>query len=423
VERHDKEGNLPMKISVFCGPYPADERMGGTGLRMWELAQALAGDGAHVTLIAPRPSPFTWPGITVTTFGEDTWPGLIASADAVVTTDLPDTRLLLHAYHCGVLTVAENAPPIEHLHYAGLQGAPDPQALYDELLDRYRLQLLLADHLLVRSPAERAATLGALAATGRLGWLHHSRSPALAHLISLLPVGFNHPSAQHAATAEPAQPADLAWNGGIWDYCEPSPLWPALARLRDDRKPLSLRLLYPPPPHTRATVMAAVSRYGLGALVEVPETSVGHHQRDGLLISARAIACTGRDGAETQTCHRLRLRDAFLYQLPVIIDHHGASADLVTRYRIGTAVDPADTLALAVALKAAATDGPARDGYLNALAAARDRFTYESNMTGLRAFLAASRHAPDIGTRQHTEAVADLMARRPLLAEPPTPLL
>jgi len=106
-----------------------------------------------------------------------------------------------------------------------------------------------------------------------------------------------------------------------------------------------------------------------------------------------------------------------------IIDHHGASADLVTRYRIGTAVDPADTLALATALKATAADGPARDGYLSALAAARDRFTFESNMTGLRAFLAAGQHAPDIGTRQHTETVADLMARRPLLAGPPTPLL
>lgn len=412
-----------MKITVFCGPYPVDEHMGGTGLRMWELAQVLAGDGAQVTLVVPRRSEFTWPGITITTFAEDTWPALIAGAGAIITTDLPDTRLLLHAYHCGVLTIVENAPPIEHLHYAELRSAADPQALYDELVDRYRLQLLIADHLLVRSPAERASTLGALVAAGRLGWPHQRLSPTLAHLITLLPVGFNQPSARHAAAASPGEPADLVWNGGVWDYCEPSPLWPALARLRDDGQPLSLRLLYPPPPYARDTITSAISRYGLGGLVEIPQTPVPHHQRDGLLLAARAIACTGCDGAETQTCHRLRLRDAFLYRLPVIIDHYGASADLVSQYRIGAAADPADTVSLARELAAGAGDGPARDGYLAALAAAREHFTFESAMTGLRAFLAAGQHAPDIGTRRHKETIADLMTRRPLLADAPTPLL
>src|SRR6266851_4914499 len=80
-------------------------------------------------------------------------------------------------------------------------------------------------------------------------WSAHRRPSAPPHLISLLPLGVNHASARQAAAAGPGEPADLVWNGGIWDYCEPSPLWPALARLRDDGQPLSLRLLYPPPPH------------------------------------------------------------------------------------------------------------------------------------------------------------------------------
>jgi hypothetical protein len=412
-----------VKITMFCGPYPVDEHLGGTGLRMWELAQVLAGDGAEITLVVPRPSAFAWPGITITTFAEDTWPGLIAGADAVITTDLPDTRLLLHAYHCGVLTIVENAPPIEHLHYAELRSAPDPQALYDELADRYRLQLLVADHLLVRSPPERASTFGALVATGRLGWLHHRQSPAMTHLLTLLPVGFNQPSAEHAAAEAPGEPADLVWNGGIWDYCEPSPLWPALALLRAGGHPLSLRLLYPPPPHARDVIAAEVHEHGLERLVEIPDTPVAHHLRDGLLLSARAIVCTGRDGAETQTCHRLRLRDAFLYRLPAVIDHYGASADLVAQHRIGAVADPRDTAALAAALAAAAHDGTPRDGHLAALDAVRDRFTFEASMAGLRDFLAAARHAPDIGTRRHKEALADLLNRRPLLADAPTHLL
>ncbi len=412
-----------MRITMLCGPYPVDEHLGGTGLRMWELAQALAGDGADITLAVPRPSAFTWPGITITEFTEDAWPELIASADAVITTDLPDTRLLLHAYHCGVLTVVENAPPIEHLHYAELRTAPEPQALYDELADRYRLQLLLADHLLVRSAPERASTLGALVATGRLGWLHHQQSPAMRHLLTLLPVGYSRNADRHAAAAVPGNPVDLIWNGGIWDYCEPSPLWPALATLRDAGQPLALRLLYPPPPHARDAITTAIRQHGLDGLVEIPGDPVPHHQRDGLLLSARAIVCTGKDGAETQTCHRLRLRDAFLYRLPVVIDHYGASADLVAQHHIGTVADPRDTPALAAALATAARDGTARDGFLAALEVTRGGFTFEASMGGLRDFLAAGRHAPDIGTRRHREALADLLTRRPILADAPTQLI
>jgi hypothetical protein len=322
-----------------------------------------------------------------------------------------------------VLTIVENAPPIEHLHYAELRSAPDPQALYDELADRYRLQLLVADHLLVRSAPERASTLGALVATGRLGWLHHQRSPAMSHLITLLPVGYSQHADSRAATVAPGPPADLVWNGGIWDYCEPSPLWPAFALLRDSGQPLSLRLLYPPPPHARDAIDTAIRNHQLDGLIDVPAAPVPHHQRDGLLLSARAIVCTGRDGAETQTCHRLRLRDSFLYRLPVVIDHYGASADLVAQYRIGAVADPRDTPALATALAAAARDGTTRDGFLAALEHARGRFTFEAGITGLRGFLATGRHAPDIGTRRHKEALADLLNRRPMLADAPTRLL
>jgi hypothetical protein len=66
-------------------------------------------DGADVTLVVPRPSTFTWLGITITTFTEDAWPGPDRRGDAVITTDLPDKRLL-HAYNCGVLTIVENVP-------------------------------------------------------------------------------------------------------------------------------------------------------------------------------------------------------------------------------------------------------------------------------------------------------------------------
>ena len=414
-----------MKITIFSGPYPVDEHMGGVGLRLWELAQCLADGGDHVTIVTPRPSSLAWPGVTCVTF-DSGWRRHVDDADAIVTSDQPDTSVMLHAYRRGVLSVVENAPPIEHLHYAHLRASADPQTVYDDLADRYRLQLWLADHLLVRSEPERAATLGALVATGRLTWQHHRHDPTLSHLISLLPIGFNAAADAHAhaATCAPdAAGTDLVWNGGVWEYCEPSPMWPALALLRDQGHPVTMRLLYPPADLTiRATITRAIGQHGLADLVSIPDAAVPHHQRDACLLAARAIVCTGRPGPETQTCHRLRLRDAWLYRLPVVIDHYGASGDLVTRHRIGAAVDPADSAALARALLAAVQDGPTRSGYLAALEAARPAFTFEANLHGLRRVLATGRHAPDVGTPSHQRVVDELLARRPELATTPTPI-
>ncbi|MEV7885141.1 hypothetical protein ACWD3I_25550 [Streptomyces sp. NPDC002817] len=402
-------------IVILSGPYRVDDRLGGIGLRLWEIAQVLADSGHRVTITAPHSSEFTHPGVRIVTGGKSE---VLDACDVLFTTDLPDTRLLLKAYEQGTLIVAENAPPIEHLHFDALAG-DDAQRLYEDTVARWRLQLMLADHLLVRSEAERASTLGALVATGRMSAAHHHTDPGLSHLVSLVPIGYNRHSLAAAVVAPTLESGacDLLWNGGVWDYCHPLPVLDALAHPQGDA--LTLRLLYAPNATRRTALQERADELGVAEQVFWPTAAIAHRDRGGWLKAARALVITGERTAENMTCHRLRLRDAALYRLPVVTDGYGATGHLVRALGIGPVVDPADTAALAAALRQTTADGPARTQYLTALAAVQDRFTLEHHLTALLELLDAGRPAPDRSHSAHRSAIQDLLTQHPALREQP----
>jgi glycosyltransferase involved in cell wall biosynthesis len=400
------------RVAIFSGPYPVDDGLGGVGLRLWEIAQLLADAGHEVTIVVPRLSEFAHPRVRFDVFAEDSWRAVVQAHDVVLTTDLPDTRVLLYAHAAGKRLIVENAPPIEHLHYDRLRVSEYGQELYRDLVARWQLQLLLADHLVVRSEAERAANLGALVAVGRMAHLYEERDPALRRFLSLLPIGFTRHAARIAASASPAgSPVDLVWNGGIWDYCSPEPVFDAMAAANAAGHRLTLRLMYACDPDTARRL----DQLGLSQLVQWPRGRTTHGQRDGYMKTARAIVITGRRTAESATCHRLRLRDSALYDLPVVVDPYGGTAELVAAYGIGVVADPGDVNGLATALIGATCDGPARTQYLTGLQDNRGRFQMENYIGDVLEFLDSGRHAPDVGSAEHTAAVDELTRSHPTL--------
>lgn len=407
------------QIAIFSGPYPVDDGLGGIGLRLWEIAQILSDAGHEVTIVAPRESEFTHAGVRIVRFSENSWQEIVDASAVVVSTDLPDTRVLLRAHHTGKRVVVENAPPIEHLHYVRVRQAVRGRLLYRDVVARWHLQLLLADHLLVRSEAERAAILGALVAIGRMAGLHDSSDPGLCRVMSLLPIGFTRYAVRAANLATPVgTPVDVLWNGGVWDYCEPGPVVTALAAAKTAGHRLTLRLMYPFAADATERLRRQVAALELDEQVLWPTEPVPHRCRDGLVKTARTLVITGGRTAENATCHRLRLRDSGLYCLPVVVDHYGATADLVAARGIGAVVAPGEPHALATALVEATRDGPLRTRYLTALHEHRSRFRLEAHTSGLLEFLDADRRAPDFGSADHTNAVEDLIRAYPNLHRP-----
>lgn len=396
--------------------------MGGIGLRIWEVAQVLA-ERFEVEILVAEASDLSHIGIRFLYGDRGEHERAIDSADVVLFNDLPDPMLLLRAFQGDKLIVSENAVPLEHLEYASVKGAADPDETYAEVLDGFRLQLLVSDHFLVRSPVERASMLGALVHAGRISPSAY-RDPRLSDLVSLLPIGFNAFSQRHAEAAQPVEErADVVWSGGIWEYLDAASVPSAVAAVTGEAPDLSVLFMYPPPAEVPegGRLRAAVARHRVTDRVRILDDAPLHPERDAFLTAAFGLVCTAKEGVENQTCERLRLRDVWLYRLPIIVDRFGATGALVERLGVGVAVDPA-TRELADALLAIGRDTGLRSRLRANVEAVRERFRIESNVEPLVAAIGGYRPVSKERVRRRA-AVERLLDSAPSLSRSPTPLL
>jgi glycosyltransferase involved in cell wall biosynthesis len=411
-----------MSVAIVIPPYRVDSGMGGIGLRAWELAQVL-GQRLPVTIVARSGSDLAAEGVRCVPVSEESWREAIDSCTAAIFYDMPDTRMMLWAHRAGKLVISENGVPIEHLHYQGIRSAKDPDAAYEDLVLRFHLQVLLSDHFILRSSVARSTLIASLSLVGRLGYFHFDRSPSLEHLFSWLPIGFNLHSAAHAESSPATMaPVDFVWSGGIWDFYEPVAVARAVARLALAGDPVTVRFMYMPPGdqilEEGARLAAAVRKLKIESLVNFHRPALPHYQRDGVVKSARAAVCIGKDGIENQTTVRLRLRDSFLYGLPIVIDRHGATGDLVRALGIGIAVDASDIDDIARGL-AALKDPELHRRLTDNITRLRPQFSIDSHVDRLIEVVESARRAPDIGTERHRRLVEELLARHPKLEESP----
>lgn len=408
-------------FAVPC--YRVDSGLGGVGLRVWELAQVL-GRRMEVTILAKEASDLAAPGVRFCDAGGESWREVIAECTAAVFYDLPDTRMMLAAHRAGKLVISEASVPIEHLHYHGIRQAPAPDDAYQDLVARFRLQLLVSDHFIVRSRVARATLVAGLSLAGRLGYLHFDASPELAHLCTSIPIGYNRASAEQAERACPALPAvDFVWSGGLWDYYDAAAAVAAVARTRDRGRPVTLRFMYLPPEDQVLgegwRMLAARAALGVEDLVDVCREPIPHDRRDGVLKSARAALCLARPGIENETAVRLRLRDTFLYGLPLVVDRHGATGDLVRALGLGLTVDSRDPDEVAAALSTLTEDEALYEELVANIQRARAEVVMDDHVAGLVDVVETRRRAPDAGTREHGRLVAELLARHPAIEEAP----
>jgi glycosyltransferase involved in cell wall biosynthesis len=409
-----------MTVALFVPAYRVGSDMGGIGVRAWELAQVLA-SFMPVTIVARAESDFGHPGVRFVT--PDAWEDAIATCSSAVFYDLPDTRIMLAAHRAGKYIISDNTVPIEHLEFDKVRRAPDPDGCYHDLVARFRLQIILSDHFVVQSNVARATLITALSLAGRLRYCHYNRSARLAHLFTTIPIGFNRFSAAHADMAHAAPGVDFVWSGGIWDYFDPVSVVAAIAKLHEAGNRVTVRFLYSPPADQRlregARLQRAIEEYAVSHLVEVLPHALSHYDRDRYLRSARGAVCIGRDSIETYTCVRLRLRDTFLYRLPIVVDRYGASADVVRADGIGIVVDPENPDDLAEALYRVRFDDDLHGGLLANIERLRADYTIDQAAGRLAGVILRKERAPDKGADAHERLVTATLEEWPDLANHP----
>lgn len=413
-----------MHVAFHAPAYSVANAMGGVGVRVWELAQAMA-DAVDVVIVSRGGSDLDADGVTFVDAGDElACRHVLDRAAAVVFYDLPDPRELIRLHERGTFIVSEIAAPIEHLEYHAIRVAPDPDCRYDHLVAGYELQVLLSDHFLVQSSVARATLVTSLCHLRRLVRDTYDASATLDHLLSPIPLGYSRAARARAAGGRPTLPAtDFVWSGGLWDYYDPVAVVRAVTRLEQVGRPVTVRFLYPPPPdqvlREADRLRTEVDRLGVGARVMFLTPAPGHTQRDGVLLSSRGAVCVAKPGIENATCVRLRLRDTVLYRLPLVVDPFGATATEVLGLGIGLVANPGDATELVDALDTLAHDRTVRDDIVERIDLVRRQFLVDDYVAPVLAAIRERRRPSDAGTAAHARRVAALLERHPELRDPP----
>jgi glycosyltransferase involved in cell wall biosynthesis len=412
-----------MHLAIFMPAYRVDSAMAGIGVRAWELAQIIS-SSMPVTIVARANTDLRARSVHVVAA---TKPALQLAAEecsAGLFFDMPDASIMLSLYKAGKLIITDNSVPIEHLEYHSIKTDADPEARYRELVDGFKLQLLLSDLFILRSNVYRSVITGCLSLVGRLTFEQYKISSTLDHLFCDIPVGYNRYSAARASQAEPALPVvDFTWSGGIWDYYDPVSLAKAVARLKRRGVIIKVRFMYPTPPQQvlkqSDAVRKAVQDLGVQDCIEFLERGPPHLERDGVIKSARSLVCIGVDGIENYTSIRLRLRDCFLYNLPLLVDQHGATADLVRALDIGLTVDSRDPDSIADGLERLSKDRSTHSRLVANLRDVRHTFQLDEPTRHLVNFIKTGKRTAHLGVPRLNAQVHELLRSNPSLARQP----
>jgi glycosyltransferase involved in cell wall biosynthesis len=337
-------------IAIFSSNYKVSSNIDGIGLRLWEIAQVLS-KYYKIKMITKSISDFSHPNIEFFLFKNEGWKEIVRESDIIFCTDMPDTKVLLYAYEMQKPIITENAVPLEHLDYNDIKNNKEADKLYKEVMAAYQLQLLLSSHFIARSTIERATLLASLGTIGRINYQNYT-DQKLSKLISHIPIGFNSHSEKHAAnSAEFKHNFDFLWNGGVWDSYDTAIIPKALDRLRNESISTKVGFMYEPPENQYInevfTLRKTIKEFNLGDNIEFLKPTT-HYKRDPIVKGTKALICIGRDSIENYTCHRLRLRDVFLYQKPIITDSFGATGSIVKELGIGLTVKSEEELSIAM---------------------------------------------------------------------------
>lgn len=405
------------KILIVTSNYCIGSNIDGIGLRLWELAQVLA-KHFNVIVLSNKISDFSYSGITFKTFDEN-WKTEVSLADTVLFCDMPDTRIMLYAYEKGKQIICENSIPIEHLDYTNISSSDNPNKSYQEILTRFKLQVLISDYFIVRSKVERVSMITALQMMGRLNYYNYSKEKQLSDLITYIPIGFNKESDEYLKKVKPIQDKiDYVWSGGIWNFYSTSPIVKAIKKLSKENIDIKMLFMYKPPQNQYIeeyeNLQINIEKLNLKDSITFLD-GIFHYERDSYLIKSKAIVCLGRDTIENYTCNRLRLRDVFLYNKPIIVDSYGASANLVSQYNIGMTVSNIGELVHA--LKKLKYDKDYYQMCVENIKKVRDKFIIDNNAFCLIKYIQCSKRSQDMIYNQST--INKFIADNPIVLESP----
>lgn len=272
-------------------------------------------------------------------------------------------------------------------------------------------QLARADFIICASEAQRMLWLGHLAALGRVNPDLYSLDPTYRAFLDVVPFGCEpeFPTSHHHAirgVLPGVGESDivLLWNGGVYNWFDPSTLVRAMAILESTEPDIRLVFMgmkhpYPGVPQMRVATEAVALAEELGLRdrsVFFNFEWVAYDKRHEYLADADVTVSTHQPGLEADFAFRTRVLDSLWAGLPTIVTEGGTLSDLVASRGLGAVVPPGDPQRLAEAIAGLVRNPVALAGVRERVRVIASEFVWSEVLKPLVRFCDDPRRAPDL---------------------------
>jgi GT2 family glycosyltransferase/glycosyltransferase involved in cell wall biosynthesis len=352
---------------LIISPDAVHSRMGGVGIRYWEMARQLAAV-ADVTLATPQETDLTADAFQIRGYEEgaaDSLRPLVEAADIILFAGFtlyhhPELRRL----PANKIIDMYDPMILENLERFADRPLAERAGLHQVGVNTFKDLFQVGDFFICATEKQWDYWLGGLTAANRVNPASYTADPTLRRLIDVVPFGL--PDEPPQATRPALKgvwpgigPDDkvILWGGGLWDWLDPLTLIGAMPAVLDEIPAARLFFLgtrHPnpavPPSAMAERTIALAEQLGLRDTAVFFNDWTSYEERVDYLLEADVGVSLHGDHVETRFAARTRLMDYLWARLPMVINGGDTLGDMAEAHGLARVVATRDKAAVAAAL-------------------------------------------------------------------------
>ncbi len=367
-------------VTILASTFDIGSDQKGMGYRYWDLARSLHDRGLDVALVAPKPTDFQHEGFDVLDRSNMQQRDIENTSNAFVFCLLEDPHLMQSVKDLGKTLVYDSIlTPVEELTFQSVLDYKDPEQIDDHFhgsVRKHNGYNLISDFYLVGTPEEKLLKIGELITGGQVG---HADYLNISRRLLTMPVcGY---SESHRPEGDfDAKNKDILWNGGLWNHYDYSSIIDAVIDVSEIVPDMRFNFLYRNGTQAYRSILSRVLGERLGS-VSIPapdEKMPDYHEKEKLLAACRGFLLLNDETMLSEMVLPMRLREAVLFEKPIVVSDYGRLGALVKDRQLGVVVDN--------------TKESLRDGMLKIVSDEDAYATYSANMAELKGDYAFDKH-------------------------------